>query len=205
MGEDDEGRTDAGYFYYLSQGGRVGWSFTIASPDKRTELHIYTPSHRRKVKGGVEVTAVHQGAEKEPEPIEVPNVVSTTQPRYDRLTPMGTWGSGTFENDTALDALGDLVDRLERQITRSLKAADRDGEYERPIIALVACLRALAAAFEEVRPWLRRSEVEAWQATYFAWFDRTSPKMGAEPEFVNALRANDNDEFEKLKSYLGAS
>lgn len=114
---------------------------------------------------------------------------------------MGTWGYRTFENDTALDAVGDVVDQLRQSVIDDLASLD-DGVLERPVVGIVACLRALAVALEPAKDALEPGEVAEWQDRYLSWLDASQHDLGADPEFFAAYRANAKMEFDDLLTVL---
>jgi hypothetical protein len=108
---------------------------------------------------------------------------------------MGSWGAEIFESDTALDFLGDIIDQIEKAIDRDLEAARTDTTIERPVMAAVAILRALAQNFKSAAICIHRKKVQAWREEYFRWFDANVPSASRVWE---AQRENDEKEFEDL-------
>src|SRR5262249_38617410 len=118
---------------------------------------------------------------------------------------MGTWGTGTFENDTAADFRDRVLDELRRLIDADLDKSDSDGVLERPTLATVACLRAIMAAMLEpvyAREYLARDQAERWRRRYLDWFDKNSPRFGAGESVVSELRTNAEREFDRLLDCL---
>lgn len=64
---------------------------------------------------------------------------------------MGNWGIGTFDNDGACDTLGHVVHDLAKNVEDDLGKLNRRASLERPLLALVAVLAALAHQLEDVR------------------------------------------------------
>ena len=85
---------------------------------------------------------------------------------------MGAWGYGTWDGDSALDYLGDYIDKLKRDVEKNLRANAREVDIiDRPVLAGVAMLRALIVGTGE-RYFLARSKARAWRDRYLAWFDQ---------------------------------
>lgn len=110
---------------------------------------------------------------------------------------MGTWGSKTFENDTALDELGDTVEGLLERLSADLDEID-DGLLERPTIALISILRCLAAEFPAAKDMIEAEQVASWRDRYLAWMDANKEEFGATEKFLSKYRANAASEFESL-------
>ncbi len=117
---------------------------------------------------------------------------------------MGSWGNRIFENDTALDQLGDVFDYLKVVIERDLKEAQTKsgrGDLLRPTPAAVAILAALAQRLPSARACLPRSEVDKWEREYFKWFDETFASAVSVDQ-MRAYRRNIKSEFRKLRKLL---
>ena len=77
---------------------------------------------------------------------------------------MGTWGEGNFENDGALDYLGEIVDSLAKEIDTILStngAADADQDGESRLVPSVAMIDALCERFNGAPPNQKRSPIGA--------------------------------------------
>jgi hypothetical protein len=85
---------------------------------------------------------------------------------------MGTWGSGNFQNDAALDYMGDLSDEFSQRIEDIFADEERaylDEDAEGQLIPTVAILATLAEHCALVPP--RPQIVTGWQEKYLALFD----------------------------------
>ncbi|HET6915829.1 MAG TPA: DUF4259 domain-containing protein [Acidimicrobiales bacterium] len=114
---------------------------------------------------------------------------------------MGTWGSKTFENDTAIDELGQAVDGLQGRLSEDMDNLD-DGILERPALALVAMLRALAATIQAAKEMIDHAQVVSWSDRYLTWMDENKQEFGATEEFFARYRANAAEEFASLRRAL---
>ena len=116
---------------------------------------------------------------------------------------MGSWGPGTWDNDTAQDFLGNTISALEAFIDNDLKASRSDGVYERPTLAAVAVLRVIMVQL--AKPYfLSRRKAESWQRDYLTWFDQVySPEDFRTPNGMSACRQNIEREFQLLIESAG--
>lgn len=81
---------------------------------------------------------------------------------------MGSWGAGIFENDTALDYLGNLVQRLKRDLEEDVSSL-HDGVLERPAGVIVAILRCLAGCSSSAASIVDARDVKRWREAYLSW------------------------------------
>jgi hypothetical protein len=91
---------------------------------------------------------------------------------------MGSWGPQIFDSDTALDYLGELIDSIEQTIEADLDSMrTKRGRQviERPTLAALAALSALAKALPPAARRVSRSKVQSWRRAYLAWFDVEMP------------------------------
>ncbi len=114
---------------------------------------------------------------------------------------MGSWGAGNFQNDQALDYLGEvmrsLVGKLEEIIDHPIRAeADEPSNFE--VMAAVEIITVLCENLNAVPP--KPELVAKCQDTFLnAWeksIDALSPKSG----FKEERRAVIAESFEKLKA-----
>lgn len=112
---------------------------------------------------------------------------------------MGTWGSGNFENDAALDAFGgvvdDLVERLEEAFDAEIYIEDVEGE-----IALVEVLAVLGEHC--ARPYLDRTKVVAWAERVLAAYDAQIDGLEPTEDFKRERRAVIERTFGRLLAVL---
>lgn len=92
---------------------------------------------------------------------------------------MGTWGKGNFENDSALDWIGDaLSDPVIAEIEQDLN--DHDESTGEIIMAVVETLAVLCEHLPVHSP--APNVVEKWRTDYLAswhqYIDELSPKPG---------------------------
>jgi Domain of unknown function (DUF4259) len=113
---------------------------------------------------------------------------------------MSAWGSKIFQDDTALDFLGDLSGALEQILHDHLgKSKFRiDREIGPDVVAALACLRALAVGIDSLRCNLSRSEVNLWRVNYLRWYDKHGAKGWVTSKHAATYRRNVEREFEKL-------
>jgi hypothetical protein len=109
---------------------------------------------------------------------------------------MGTWGKGTWENDTALSFLGATISSLKKAIEQDLTSAQTDDVLERPTLAAVAILRILLANVGRTY-FLSRKQVASWREQYLAWLDANSR------DFDATDRSNAEREFQLLLDQAG--
>lgn len=102
---------------------------------------------------------------------------------------MGTWGSGNFESDGALDMLGDLTDEIAAAIDEILAngTADADELGESHLVPRVAILDALCKQCSSSPP--EPDRVVGWRDAYLAVYDRSMPELDPTGEFLAERRA----------------
>jgi hypothetical protein len=102
---------------------------------------------------------------------------------------MGTWGTGNFQNDGALDYLGELTDHFAKYIDDILlseSGADADEDGESRLVPTVAILDLLCERFDSAPPKLEK--VAEWRERYLAAFDRSMPGLDADGSFMKERR-----------------
>src|SRR5262249_20119316 len=93
---------------------------------------------------------------------------------------MGTWAAGPFENDAALDYLGDLVDRLENTILDFVAQPLVDDTLD-AAFAAVALLNILA---EHTPTCLRQPEAaRGWREVFLRCYDEQIDRLKPDPTF----------------------
>jgi hypothetical protein len=96
---------------------------------------------------------------------------------------MGTWGTGVFENDHALDLFGIEVDRLAEELEKVLKLEPLAfDDLEGPLL-YVHLLGKLAKEHELGT--VTRERVARWKTTYLRAFDAT---VRGKPSYIAGRR-----------------
>lgn len=106
---------------------------------------------------------------------------------------MGTWGTEVFENDTALDYLGDTVLRVIDDIRTDLATLD-NGDLARVTPAAASVLVGIALHIPNARCCLTKQQMSAFRDTYLQWFDTNMHESGADADVLSAMR----DSIEKV-------
>ena len=112
---------------------------------------------------------------------------------------MGTWGSGNFQSDGALDYLGDVVDELSARIDEILASDSRaaaDEEGESVLMPTVAIISVLCNTCNAVPP--EPDKIADWRTRYLAVFARTMPGLDFRGDFTAERRAVVEETFDKL-------
>ena len=113
---------------------------------------------------------------------------------------MGTWGYGVFDGDSECAYLGNLVSRIRESIETDLVAMVREAvdkrvrRRDRPVLAGVAILSALARAIPYTKHCVSKQDVKRWRHSYWSWFDVA---MTNEPH-CDEFRRTANREFRAL-------
>lgn len=100
---------------------------------------------------------------------------------------MGTWDAGIFDNDDALDLVGDIIDDLQRRVDAWFSEEEpfiEDGEgLVPPIIAIMQLLSTNCGAAPP-KPEL----IARWKTTYLKLWDEQIDDLDPEDGFKNARR-----------------
>ncbi|MFI5532912.1 DUF4259 domain-containing protein [Kitasatospora sp. NPDC051853] len=115
---------------------------------------------------------------------------------------MGTWGSGNFESDAALDHLSIVVDRLVSEVAEAMAddpvAIEPDEYWGVAVPCNLELLHVLAQA-GYARDDLPEAEViEGWKRTFMAVWERTIDGLEPSPRFKDERRAVLNRTFDQL-------
>ena len=115
---------------------------------------------------------------------------------------MGGWGPGVFQNDTALDFLGDLVEQVCRTIQKDLSDLQSGDSYSthRLTVSAVSILAILAKNLPMVAIQLSASEVRVWKQVYFEWFDKTMPDASLDWKEMRRITKKQFDQLIKYAS-----
>ncbi|MFN8555797.1 MAG: DUF4259 domain-containing protein [Dehalococcoidia bacterium] len=114
---------------------------------------------------------------------------------------MGTWGPGIFENDGALDYIGQVMLQLEETISTCLAtpgAADLDEDGESVLVPSVALLSLLSEHTGAAPP--SPELVREWREAYVAIFDEQIDHLDPAPGYKEARRQVIVDTFARLEA-----
>ncbi|GAA2746803.1 DUF4259 domain-containing protein [Kitasatospora cinereorecta] len=115
---------------------------------------------------------------------------------------MGTWGSGNFESDTALDHLSIAVDRLVTEVAEAIAGDPVDLEPDEYWGVAVPCnlelLHVLVQAGYGAESLPEAGVVKEWQRTFMAVWERTVDGLGPSPSFKEERRSVLNRTFDQL-------
>ncbi|GAA2781620.1 hypothetical protein GCM10010441_03210 [Kitasatospora paracochleata] len=115
---------------------------------------------------------------------------------------MGTWGSGNFESDTALDHLSIVVDRLVTEVAEAMAGDPVDLEPDEYWGVAVPCnlelLHVLVQAGYGAESLPEAGVVKEWQRTFMAVWERTVDGLGPSPRFKEERRSVLNRTFDQL-------
>ncbi|MFJ8430927.1 DUF4259 domain-containing protein [Kitasatospora sp. NPDC094019] len=115
---------------------------------------------------------------------------------------MGTWGSGNFESDTALDHLSAVVGRLVGEVAEAMAGDPVELEPDEYWGVAVPCqlelLHVLAQAGHAGGELPPAEVVEGWQETFMAVWERTIDGLEPKPEYKVERRKVLNRTFEQL-------
>lgn len=114
---------------------------------------------------------------------------------------MGTWAAGPFENDAALDFVGDIIDQLMAAVNGFVEAPQIDESFD-PAFAAVALLNVVME-LTPARPWSGNGVVDGGpiRDAMLRCFDEQIDEMDPKPDFKRDQRAalvSTLDEFVRL-------
>ena len=113
---------------------------------------------------------------------------------------MGTWGTGNFDSDGALDNLAELVDQLVQQIQDLLGSEDGEGDVdedgESKLMPWVHIVGLLSTQCKAAPP--KPDVVEAWRDKYVKRWDAQIDGLDPEPSFKVGRRAVIIETFDGL-------
>jgi hypothetical protein len=113
---------------------------------------------------------------------------------------MGTWGSGNFDSDSALDFIGGEVRRHIREIDAIMADEVRfrlDEDAEAMLMPSVVMLSLLCEHCHSGLP--RDLDADAWKARYLAMFDEQIGGLAPAPGFAEERRAIIAATFDHLR------
>lgn len=113
---------------------------------------------------------------------------------------MGTWAHGNFDNDTALDWLGDITGQLLDEIAEamdspeSLEAGELDSD-------LVPCKIELLCAMDErgMHPiWPELKTLQQWKSIYLQAWDESIDELEPDEGYKQDRRAEIINTFDRM-------
>jgi hypothetical protein len=115
---------------------------------------------------------------------------------------VGTWGSGNFESDTALDHLSIVVDGLVSAVAEALAGdpveIEPDGYWGVAVPCNLELLHALAQSGYAAESLPEAGVVREWKQAYMAVWERTIDELRPAPGFKEERRAVLNRTFDQL-------
>lgn len=115
---------------------------------------------------------------------------------------MGTWGSGNFESDTALDHRSVVVDRLVTEVAEAMAGDPVELEPDEYWGVAVPCnlelLHVLAQAGYAGGDLPEAEVIEEWKKTFMAVWERTIDGLEPSPIFTEERRSALNRTFDQL-------
>ena len=112
---------------------------------------------------------------------------------------MGTWDTGIFDNDEALDYVSELLDSLAGNISEFCDGDDPDlGEGEGKVLPSVAIIQLLSEHCSAAPP--KPEQVERWRQRYLHIYDEQIDDFEPEPKFKSARREIISRAFQKLET-----
>jgi hypothetical protein len=121
--------------------------------------------------------------------------------RFGKRKQVGTWGQGNFENDAALDFLGEEIDRHITAIEAIFADSDRfrlDEDAEGELLPRVAILMLLSAQCGGVFGLNNEPDVSAWKTRYLEMYDDQIDGMEPGGDYKQQRRAVIADTFDTL-------
>ncbi|MFE6871552.1 DUF4259 domain-containing protein [Kitasatospora sp. NPDC057692] len=115
---------------------------------------------------------------------------------------MGTWGSGNFESDTALDHLSMVVDRLVTEVAEAMAGDPVELEPDEYWGVAVPCnlelLHTLVRAGHGAHDLPDAGVITQWKTAFMAVWERSIDGMEPAPGFKEARRSVLNRTFDQL-------
>ncbi|MER5353639.1 DUF4259 domain-containing protein [Kitasatospora sp. NPDC002551] len=115
---------------------------------------------------------------------------------------MGTWGSGNFESDTALDHLSVVVDRLVDEVSQAMAGDPVELEPDEYWGVAVPCnlelLYTLALAGHGAHDLPEARVITQWKATFMAVWERSIDGLEPSPRYKEERRSVLNRTFDQL-------
>ncbi|MFB7123334.1 DUF4259 domain-containing protein [Kitasatospora sp. NPDC056273] len=115
---------------------------------------------------------------------------------------MGTWGSGNFESDTALDHLSVLIDRLVTEVAEAMAGDPVELEPDEYWGVAVPCnlelLHVMARAGHGVHQLPETDVITGWKTAFMAVWERTVDDLEPSPGYKDERRSVLNRTFDQL-------
>ncbi|MFJ4093843.1 DUF4259 domain-containing protein [Kitasatospora sp. NPDC089913] len=115
---------------------------------------------------------------------------------------MGTWGSGNFESDAALDHLSAVVGRLVEEVAEAMAGDPVELEPDEYWGVAVPCnlelLHVLAQAGHTAGELPKAEVVEGWKETFLAVWERSIDGLGPKPAYKAERREVLHRTFDRL-------
>src|ERR1700755_1332195 len=102
---------------------------------------------------------------------------------------MGTWAADNFANDEALDYAHELVDKMIRQVTKTI-ASKHGMEPDEPDSAVLMCnIDLMWLVGKHARLSMPEAEtIREWKAKYLAVWDRVIDDLNPKPRYKTERR-----------------
>lgn len=112
---------------------------------------------------------------------------------------MGTWDTGIFDNDEALDYVCELMDNLAGNINEFFETEDPElGEGEGKVVPSVAIIQLLSEHCGAAPP--KTEQIEAWRKRYLHIYDEQIDGFEPEAAFKSARRETIARAFRNLET-----
>ncbi|MFB7470667.1 DUF4259 domain-containing protein [Kitasatospora sp. NPDC056184] len=115
---------------------------------------------------------------------------------------MGTWGSGNFESDTALDHLSIVIDRLVTEVAQAMAGDPVELEPDEYWGVAVPCnlelLYTLVQSGHSAHHLPEAHVITQWKAAFMAVWERTIDGLEPVPGFKEERRSVLNRTFDQL-------
>lgn len=114
---------------------------------------------------------------------------------------MGTWGAGNFDNDSALDYVGDLVYEMQQKVDDILADEDRRARDEEGEGVLMPTIVVMSLLYEHcTAPAPDLEKVRSWKKRYLAVYDEDMEDYDLTPGFKEERRQVIEETFAKLEA-----
>lgn len=113
---------------------------------------------------------------------------------------MGSWGVGLLDNDSALDYIGNLVDRIIADLESDL-AMLSDGGLERTAGPCVSLLATLVESYRDAFG-VTSEQVAVWREKVSSWLAEVIDSESRDRDAWLAYKASFDAEFERLAAAL---
>ncbi|WP_406110641.1 DUF4259 domain-containing protein [Kitasatospora purpeofusca] len=105
---------------------------------------------------------------------------------------MGTWGSGNFESDTALDHLSAVVGRLVEEVAEAMDGdpvgIEPDEYWGEAVPCQLELLHVLAQAGHATEGLPKAEVIEGWKETFMAVWERSIDGLEPKPRYKKERR-----------------